>query len=610
MINRSIWQSAQRALLRAPFAVRRGGGAPAPAFDPATLFGVSDRGGIYDMTDSANLFQLSGGSGSVAVGDPVGYVADLGPIGRPALQATAGSRPVWAGVPRTLGSELVTNGRFTTDTDWTKGTGWTINTGTGRAEKTAGTASVLSIPITVTAGKFYFLPFYITRTAGTVTARLTGGTTVAGTARNYDGSYIEIFQALTGNVTLEFSADASFAGSVGNVSLKEVTGFVNRGVKLDGTDDALQTATVDLSSSDKLTLVVGFQSGQSVAAQVPIAFGNYPANLAGSGELILNGAWQSRLRGSSGSALSGAPAGDAPQASNYQSNVQVGVFDLAGATIADQTVIGLRGVFPTNAPSGALSGGGVLANSSITIGRAFSSFRMNGIVSRALVINRTLTAPELESVLAWAGVGTVVAAVLGDSTVSHLSSAQSLPQAMKISSLVGGLVVNAGDTAKSGDKIADQLALWTALPQKEALEVVIVQIGLNDVKGRVGQNLATTAQVITDYQNLIDTINADKPAGCKVLISQMTPCKTWLDLASNPSAAYAAWQDLNTAIAGGGATPITGVDGRITSHVAALAGPGDILDPKYDMDGVHENNEARFIIAQAWRTRLEADGLL
>jgi hypothetical protein len=607
---RSALSSPLRSALSSAFAVRRGGGAPAPAFDPATLFGVNDRGGIYDMTSSANLFQLSGGTGSVAVGDPVGYVADLGPIVRPALQATAASRPVWAGVPRTLGSELVVNGRFATDTDWTKGTGWTINTTTGRAEKVAGTASVLSIPITVTAGKFYFLPFYITRTAGTVTARLTGGTTVAGTARSYGGSYIEIFQAVTGNVTLEMSADATFAGSVGNVSLKEVTTFTNYGVKLDGTDDALQTANVDLSNSDKMTLVVGFQSGQSVAAQVPLAFGNYPASLAGSGELILNGAWQARLRGATGSAISGAPAEDAPYASNYQSNVQVAEFDLAGAAIADQTKIGLRGVFPTNTPSGALSGGGVLANSAITIGRAFSSFRLNGIVTRALVINRALTGPELDDVRAWAGAGMVVAAVLGDSTVSHLSSAQALPQAMKISSLVGGLIVNGGDTAKSGDRIADQLTAWNNLTDKTALKAVIVQIGLNDVRGRVGQNLATSAQVITDYQNLIDTINGAKPSGCRVYVSGLTPCKTWLDGTTNPTAAYAAWQDLNTAIAGGGATPITGVDGRITSHVAALSGAGDTLDAKYNMDDVHENNEARFIIAQAWRTALEAGGLL
>lgn len=608
---RSPIRSPLTSAIRSVFSPSGSAAAPVPPFDPATLFGVSDRGGIYDMTDSANLFQLSGGTTAVtAAGDPIGYVADLGPIVRPALQATAASRPVWAGAPRTLGSELVTNGRFATDTDWTKGTGWTINTTTGRAEKVAGTASVISIPISVTAGKFYFIPFYITRTAGTVTARITGGTTITGTARSYVGSYIEIFQAVTGNTTLEFSADAAFAGSIGNVSLKEVASFTNYGAKLDGADDALQTANVDLSNSDKMTLIVGFQSGQSAAAQVPLAFGNYPANLAGSGELIINGAWQARLRGSTGSSISGAPAADAVQAVNYQDNVQVAEFDLSGATIADQTKIGLRGIFPTNTPSGALAGGGVMANSAITIGRAFSSFRLNGIVSRALVINRKLTSPELASAIAWAGEGTLVAAVLGDSTVSNLGSPQALGQAMKISSLVGGLVVNGADTAKAGDRIADQLAAWNAIADKTALRAVIVQIGLNDVRGRVGQNTATSANVIAEYQDLIDEINAAKPVGCRVYVSGLTPCKTWLDGTINPTAAYAAWQALNEAIAGNGATPITGVDGRITSHVAALAGSGDILHPNYDMDGVHENNEGRFIVAQAWRTRLEADGLI
>ena len=38
--------------------------------------------------------------------------------------------------PTYTGPELVTNGGFTTDTDWTKGTGWTINTTTGKAVHT------------------------------------------------------------------------------------------------------------------------------------------------------------------------------------------------------------------------------------------------------------------------------------------------------------------------------------------------------------------------------------------------------------------------------------------------------------------------------------------
>lgn len=564
------------------------------------------------MTGSANLFQLSTGATAVAsAGEPIGYVADLGPIVRPALQATAASRPVWAGAPRTLGAEIATNGRFATDTDWTKGTGWTINTATGRAEKAAGTASVISQSVTVTPGKFYFLPFYITRTAGAVTARITGGTTVAGTARSYIGSYVEIFQALTGNVTLEFSADAAFAGSIGNVSLKEITGFVNRGAKFDSVDDFLQSAAVDMSNSTTATMIAAFQHGQSAAFQVVSEFGNYNGSVTGSGEICQNSGWQTRFRGATGNPVVAAPAADALFPVNFQSNVILAEFDSAGAAIADQVGIELRGIKPTNTASGALGGGGNMANGAITIGRAFTSAgRMNGVVSRVLVINRKLTAPEKANALSWAGSGMVIAAVLGDSTVAHLASNQGMPQAQKVSSFVGGMVVNAGDVADAGDRIADQKTLWTALPNKTALQAVFIQIGLNDVKGRVGENLATTAQVIADLQDLVNTVNADKPVGCKVYVSGLTPCRTWLNLASNPSAAYAAWQDVNTAIAGGGGTPITGVDGRITSHVAALAGAGDILDPKYDMDGVHENNEARFIIAQAWRTKLEADGLL
>ena len=156
------------------------------SFDPASLFGPSDHGAIIDLTDSALLFQSNAGTGAVSAdNDPIGYATDLGPDGKPVLQATAASKPLWSGAPRTLGSELVTNGGFATDTDWTKGTGWTI--GSGVATKTAGTASVLSQAISLTAGKTYFVTYQITRTAGSVTARFTGGTTVSGTARSYQG---------------------------------------------------------------------------------------------------------------------------------------------------------------------------------------------------------------------------------------------------------------------------------------------------------------------------------------------------------------------------------------------------------------------------------------
>lgn len=599
-------------VLRSPLSnplnrVRRGGTA---SFDPATLFGASDRGGIYDLTDSSLLFQSSAGSTAVGELDPIGYASDLGPLTKPALQSTAASRPLWAGAPRTLGDELVTNGTFSADSDWTKGSGWTISGGV--ATKTAGTASVLSQAISLTAGKMYFVTYQITRTAGAVTARFTGGTTVAGSARSYRGSWVDQLVAVTGNTTLEFSADATFAGSVTNVTAREVTSFVNRGALFDRVDDFLQTASMDLSNNDKCTIVVSFQNQQNALASTPAEFGNYNASLTGSLQLLQNAGWFARGRGATGGpVVNNSSAAESAVIATNASQVMSATLDLSGSGIAGQVDMRLRGTDPALTTSGAVSGGGAMANSSFTIGRAFTSaFRWQGLVHRAFVINRILTSEELQQVEAWAKSGMAYCAQIGDSTVALINTSDALPQAMPIHSMVGGMVCGAANVSDPGDRIADQKTAWSALANKDALQAVFIQIGLNDVKGRVGEGTATTAQVIADLQDLVDTVNADKPSGCKVYISGLTPCKAWLDAASNPADAYSAWLAVNEAIAGGGATPIAGVDGRITSHVAALNDGSGNLAPQYDMDGVHENNAARFVIAQAWRAQLEADRLV
>lgn len=72
-----------------------GGSGGAPAFDPASLFGSGEAGGAWAMT-AANLRQLSGGTGTVANGDPVGYVLDLSGNGKHLTQAVSGQRPLYA----------------------------------------------------------------------------------------------------------------------------------------------------------------------------------------------------------------------------------------------------------------------------------------------------------------------------------------------------------------------------------------------------------------------------------------------------------------------------------------------------------------------------------
>jgi predicted secreted protein len=144
------------------------------------------------------------------------------------------------------GATLITNGTFATDSVWTKGTGWTI-TG-GAAVKSAGTASVLSQAASVSAGSVYQVVFTVTRSAGTLTPQLTGGTTVSGTAVSASGTYVRFLTAVTGNTTLAFSADSSFAGTVDNVSIRLVT--VLAGVRTKTV--SIAGAPIDVTNDDDL----------------------------------------------------------------------------------------------------------------------------------------------------------------------------------------------------------------------------------------------------------------------------------------------------------------------------------------------------------------------
>lgn len=116
--------------------------------------------------------------------------------------------------------ELVTNGSFAVDANWTKGTGWTI--GAGVALGTPGFASLLEQQLELEPASYFLLEFDVTGSAGTVTPRL--GTTAIGAAISANGRYRRIFP--TGSGTLNFSKDASFAGTIDNVSVTQMLEMV------------------------------------------------------------------------------------------------------------------------------------------------------------------------------------------------------------------------------------------------------------------------------------------------------------------------------------------------------------------------------------------------
>jgi len=76
----------------------------------------------------------------------------------------------------------------------------------------------------IVAGKTYRIVYTITRTAGSINARFSGGTTVSGVTRSSSGTYVDFLVAVAGNNLFSFSADATFAGTVDNVYMREVTG--------------------------------------------------------------------------------------------------------------------------------------------------------------------------------------------------------------------------------------------------------------------------------------------------------------------------------------------------------------------------------------------------
>jgi len=122
--------------------------------------------------------------------------------------------------------ELLTNGTFDADTDWTKGTGWTI--GSGVATKTAGTQAELEQDISVTEGNVYEVSFDLVRSAGNIELRL-------GTVGSFDnltnatGSYTYYIVAGAGTPDIEIRANSAFVGSIDNISVREVTPWVNEG---------------------------------------------------------------------------------------------------------------------------------------------------------------------------------------------------------------------------------------------------------------------------------------------------------------------------------------------------------------------------------------------
>ncbi len=114
-------------------------------------------------------------------------------------------------------AELITNGGFDTDSDWTKGSGWSIAAGV--ATKSVAAASGLEQEITLSPSAYFLIEFDYTRSAGSLQPKI-GATNIGAALSDASGHVQEVIFSASG--TLKFHGDASFAGSVDNVMVTQL----------------------------------------------------------------------------------------------------------------------------------------------------------------------------------------------------------------------------------------------------------------------------------------------------------------------------------------------------------------------------------------------------
>lgn len=121
------------------------------------------------------------------------------------------------GAPK--GADLIVNGAFTGDTDWTKGTGWTYGTNNMDADVSAGGVLTPAVALVPVVGKTYELTYTMSSYLGGSCVASFGGQTFA--SRGSDATFVERIVATTAD-TLEFTADATADYTIDDVILKEI----------------------------------------------------------------------------------------------------------------------------------------------------------------------------------------------------------------------------------------------------------------------------------------------------------------------------------------------------------------------------------------------------
>jgi len=177
-----------------------------------------------------------------------------------------------------LGPELVQNGSFTSTQHWTWGTGWVWDSTNQEADHQTGNTAPLTQNISVQNGRTYIITFAIkNRTAGSISVSV-GGVNIENYAGvfifNANATYSRSFVAnTTGTVTLSFMPTSDFNGSIDDVSVKQITGFIQPQIVM---TDADNETLLEIIGGSNTNFGIGYQVLKRCAAgSYNTAYGSY-----------------------------------------------------------------------------------------------------------------------------------------------------------------------------------------------------------------------------------------------------------------------------------------------------------------------------------------------
>lgn len=253
-----------------------------------SLFTNNEQGFAYDPNDLSTLYQDAAGTIPVtAAGQPVGLMLDK-------------SKGL------ALGSNLIPNGSFSSDTSWNKGLGWTIANGVARFDGSASFSILSGVALSSINGKWLWVELDLSNVGVSVTQVrvLTSGALAATIPVSGAGKYSAM--VLGGStpsigIQTQFATGANNAFTLDNVSIKEAFGNhayqttsasrpilrdAPRRIDFDAVDDKLITnLPVQLSGCTVVRSVpnIGTQilTGQTIPA-------TYEDNIDNCGLIVIN----------------------------------------------------------------------------------------------------------------------------------------------------------------------------------------------------------------------------------------------------------------------------------------------------------------------------------